>query len=324
MPIFSRSSPGGADDTGSASLRSRLGKSRGLLTRGFASLFGAGAQLDPGLLDDLEDVLISADIGVGPSAKIVNRLRGAVDNRQITSPEALLSEVRAQMVEILEPCMAPLIIAGNTYVLLVVGVNGVGKTTTVAKMAKRFLNEGKSVMLAAADTFRAAAVEQLKLWGDRLGVAVVSQGPGADAAAVAHDALLSAKAKSTDVLLIDTAGRQHTQSELMEQLAKIQRVLANLDPDAPHEVLQVLDAGTGQNALAQLEFFNRSVALDSLCLTKLDGTAKGGVLLAIADRFSLPVRFVGTGESYEDLRPFDAADFVDALLPDPQVFGQSN
>ena len=203
---------------------------------------------------------------------------------------------------------------GNPYILLVVGVNGVGKTTSVAKMARRFQQQGKSVLLAAADTFRAAAVEQLQTWAQRLDIQVIAQHQGADSAAVAHDALTSALSRNVDILLIDTAGRQHTQNDLMEQLKKIKRVLGKVDPGSPHEIMQVLDATTGQNALSQLRHFNNAVSVDSLCLTKLDGTARGGVILAISNEFKLPIRYIGIGEGAGDLRPFEAESFVDALV----------
>ena len=218
------------------------------------------------------------------------------------------------MLAILKPCEELPDMTGRPYVMLVVGVNGVGKTTSVAKMAKYFQEQGKSILLAAADTFRAAAVEQLHTWAERMDIPIIAQHQGADAAAVAHDALTSAISKNIDLLLVDTAGRQHTHSDLMEQLKKIKRVLGKVDAKAPQEIIQVLDATTGQNAVSQLKHFDSAVSVDSLCLTKLDGTAKGGVVVAIADEFKLPIRFIGIGEGADDLRPFDAESFVDALL----------
>lgn len=308
--------------SGSNKLRDRLSKTRNALARGLSGLFRGSDKLDSRLLEDLEDLLISADLGVGPSAKIIDHIRDVAERRNLNSPGDLLTVMRDEMEVILEPCSKSLSIDARPYVVLVVGVNGVGKTTTIAKITDWLLKQNRSVMLAAADTYRAAAVEQLTRWGERLQVPVVSQGQGADAAAVAHDALVSAQARSIDVLIIDTAGRQHTQSDLMNQLTKIKRVLNKLDCRAPHEVMQILDAGTGQNALSQLQHFNQAVQINSLCLTKLDGTAKGGILLAIAGKFALPVRFIGVGEGSADLRPFDVAEFIDALLPDPDSIDQ--
>lgn len=293
--------------------RSRLSKSRQTFTQGLGRLF-SGAELDDEHFDDLEDLLIGADVGVAASHRIVEKIKKAAKMRGIDSLESLSSAIRTEMLDTLTACKAVAEIAENPYVMLVVGVNGVGKTTSVAKMAKHFQTQGKSVMLAAADTFRAAAIEQLQTWAQRMDIPVIAQHQGADAAAVAHDALASAKSRNIDLLLIDTAGRQHTHNDLMEQLKKIKRVLNKVDEKAPHEIMQVLDATTGQNAVSQLQHFNDAVGVDSLCLTKLDGTAKGGVIVGIADEFQLPIRFVGIGEGAEDLRPFDAKSFVDALL----------
>lgn len=294
-------------------LRERLAKPRNFLAKGLAGLFSA-SKVDETTLDDIEDQLVLADVGVSATGRLVERLREAHRRRAGSPP--LVEVLREEMLSILEPCAAPRAFDSRPYVIAVVGVNGVGKTTTIAKMAHRLQQEGKQVVLAAADTFRAAAIEQLQEWGGRLSIPVVAHQQGGDPAAVAHDAYQSARARGADVLLIDTAGRQHTQGELMGQLQKVKRVLGKLDAEAPHEVLQVLDAGTGQNALAQLRAFNESVGVDSICLTKLDGTAKGGILFAIAEEFGLPVRFLGVGETADDLQPFDAARFVDAILPD--------
>jgi fused signal recognition particle receptor len=296
-------------------LRNRLSKSRESLSRGFGQLFGA-TRLEDSDFDDLEDVLISADVGVPVSRHIVDRLRASARSSKASNAADLAALVQEEMVATLERAGAPPALDRKPYVLLVVGVNGVGKTTSVAKIANRFKREGRSVMLAAADTFRAAAVEQLQTWAERLDVPIVAQHQGADSAAVAHDALSSALSRDVDVLIVDTAGRQHTHNDLMEQLRKIKRVLARLCEGAPHEVMQVLDATTGQNALSQLRHFNQAVSVDSLCLTKLDGTAKGGVVLAVAHEFGLPIRFIGIGEGFDDLKPFDARSFVDALLND--------
>lgn len=296
-----------------SALRNRLSKTRHSFSRGLNRLFGAG-KLEDSDFDDLEEVLITADVGVPVSAKIVERLRTSARSSGASDPEALNELIRDEMAATLEQCGTPPEIAAKPFVLLVVGVNGVGKTTSVAKIAHRFKLEGKSVMLAAADTFRAAAVEQLQTWADRLDIPTVAQHQGADAAAVAHDALSAALSRDIDILIIDTAGRQHTHNDLMEQLKKIKRVLGKLDPGAPHEVMQVLDATTGQNAVSQLRHFNDAVSVDSLCLTKLDGTAKGGVVLAIAHEFGLPIRYIGIGEGFDDLRPFEARPFVEALI----------
>lgn len=266
-------------------------------------------------LDVIEDQLVLADVGITATDKLIQRIR----DTQRRDGEPVIKALRDEMLRILEPCTATLQFEQQPYVMAVVGVNGVGKTTTIAKMAHQFLEQGYKVTLAAADTFRAAAIEQLQVWGERLSIPVVAHHHGGDPAAVAHDAYLSAKARGADLLLIDTAGRQHTQGDLMSQLQKVMRVLAKLEPDAPHEVLQVLDAGTGQNALAQLRAFNEAVGVDSVCLTKLDGTAKGGILFAIATEFGLPVRFLGVGEGIGDLQPFDATQFVDAILPEEAV-----
>lgn len=294
-------------------LRERLTRSRRSLTQGLNQLFG-GTQFDDSDFDDLGDILISADVGVPASQRIIEHLRESAKTNRISNLQDLNALMRSEMSQILAACPSPRELQPRPYVILVVGVNGVGKTTSVAKIAQRFQQQGNSVLLAAADTYRAAAVEQLQMWGERLNVPVIAQHQGADAAAVAHDALTSAQARNVDVLLIDTAGRQHTHNDLMEQLKKIKRVLNKVDPLTPHEILQVLDATTGQNAVSQLRHFNDAVSVDSLCLTKLDGTAKGGVILAIAQEFALPIRFIGIGEGADDLRPFDAESFVDALV----------
>jgi fused signal recognition particle receptor len=287
---------------------------KGLWTK-ISTVFKGSFDLDDELFDDLEDTLISSDIGIEASLKLVDRLRDRVRDEKILDATGVMSGLRTEVSEILKPAQQPWHIDRRPYVILMVGVNGVGKTTTTAKIASYLKNQGKTVMLAAADTFRAAAVEQLQEWGQRLDMAVVTQGQGADAAAVAHDALSSAQARSADVLIIDTAGRLHTQNELMEQLKKINRVLEKILPGTPHEVVQVLDAGTGQNALQQLEHFQKAVGVTSLCLTKLDGSARGGVAIALTEKFNLPIRFIGVGESFADLKPFDSVEFANALIP---------
>ena len=293
--------------------RSRLIKSRHALTQGISQLF-SGAELDEEHFDDLEDLLISSDVGVEASQRIVEGVKKTAKARGVSTLKELQTIIHGEMLGTLSACKAAPEIQGSPYVMLIVGVNGVGKTTSVAKIAKHFQKKGNSVLLAAADTFRAAAIEQIQTWAQRMDVPVIAQHHGADAAAVAHDALTSAKSRDTELLLIDTAGRQHTHSDLMEQLKKIKRVLSKVDENAPHEILQVLDATTGQNAVSQLKHFDQAVGVDSLCLTKLDGTAKGGVVVGIAHEFQLPIRFIGIGEGAEDLRPFDAKTFVDALL----------
>ena len=320
MPLFRRKSAPDkpsprASGSPSSGLRARLTRSREAFSRGLSGLLGGGA-LDEDLFEELEDLLISADLGVPASHRVMEGLRAAVKSGRVSDPQGVLSLLRSQVEKILAPCASPLSMDARPFVMLVVGVNGVGKTTTIAKIASQLQGQGHRVMLAAADTFRAAAIEQLQRWGERLDIPVIAQEHGSDAAAVAHDALAAAKARDVDVLIIDTAGRLHTQSDLMEQLKKVKRVLGKLDESAPHEVLQVLDAGTGQNALSQLEHFNAAVGVASLCLTKLDGTAKGGVLVSLAERFAVPIRYIGVGEQFHDLQEFDPARFAEALVPD--------
>jgi fused signal recognition particle receptor len=249
--------------------------------------------------------------------EIVDNLRTAVANKVIREPAQLMPAVQAELFELIEPSEQFLLVdeTKKPFVILMVGINGAGKTTTIGKLAQRYKEEGLSVMLAAGDTFRAAAVEQIKAWGDRHGVPVVSQGSGADSAAVIFDALQSAKAKNIDILIADTAGRLHTQSNLMEELKKIHRVMSRIDPTAPHEVMLVVDAGTGQNALNQARQFNQAIGLTGITVTKLDGTARGGMLFSIASELKLPIRFIGVGEAASDLRPFDAGAFINAILP---------
>lgn len=297
-----------------ARLSERLANTRRALAQGLDGLLGGGPP-DPARLDDLEAALLGADIGIEASGRILETVRragGSTDLRAV---------LRTTLLDLIQPCEAPLVVAAThkPYVILVVGVNGAGKTTTVGKLASRLKAEGRKVMLAAADTFRAAAVEQLRVWGQRNDVPVIAQETGADAAAVTHDALQAAGARGMDVLIVDTAGRLHTQSGLMDELKKIKRVLHKIDPAAPHEVLLVLDAGIGQNALAQLQHFDAAVQVTGLILTKLDGTAKGGVLFAMAARHPVPIRFIGVGEGIDDLRVFRAEEFVDALLPGDSV-----
>ena len=299
-----------------ASLRQRLSKTRQNLSSGLADLLLGKKQIDDELLEALEDQLLTADVGIAATQRITSRLTEAVARRELDDSDSLISALKATMAEILEPCSEPIQIdpARKPYVILMVGVNGAGKTTTVGKLAQRFRDEGLKVMLAAGDTFRAAAVEQLQTWGARLDVPVISQGQGADSASVIFDALQSAQARGIDVLIADTAGRLHTQVSLMDELEKIRRVMTKLDPEAPHETLLVLDAGTGQNALAQAQNFRDSIGVSGIILTKLDGTAKGGMIFSVAEQLQTPIRFIGVGETAADLRPFDHEEFVDALL----------
>ncbi|MEN5069303.1 signal recognition particle-docking protein FtsY [Stenotrophomonas sp. TWI1183] len=301
---------------GKSGWRERLRNS--VIARSFGGLFARNPKLDDDLLDELETALITADVGVGATTALVEGLRKRMKAREFTDANALLTALRAELIAILQPVAKPLVIdrTAKPFVVLTVGVNGVGKTTTIGKLAKRFKDDGHSLMLAAGDTFRAAAVAQLQAWGERNGVAVVAQGQNADAASVAFDALQAGKARGTEVLIADTAGRLHTQAGLMNELGKIRRVLGKIDPDAPHEVLMVIDGTTGQNALSQLRQFHAAVNVTGLVVTKLDGTAKGGVVFALAREFGIPIRFCGIGERPEDLRVFDPEAFVDALLPE--------
>ena len=285
--------------------------------RSFGGLFSRHPKLDDDLLDEVETALLTADVGVAATTQLVDDLRKRMRAREFADASALLAGLRAQLVALLAPVAIPLRVdaAARPFVLLTVGVNGVGKTTTIGKLARRFKDQGHSLMLAAGDTFRAAAVAQLQAWGERNGVPVVAQGQNADAASVAFDALQAAQARGIEILIADTAGRLHTQQGLMAELGKIRRVLGKLDPAAPHEVLMVIDGTTGQNALSQLRQFHAAVGVTGLVVTKLDGTAKGGVVFALAREFGIPIRYAGIGERPEDLRVFDAGAFVDALLP---------
>jgi fused signal recognition particle receptor len=296
-------------------LRARLNRGNSWLTYDLANLLPAG-RIDDATLEELETRLVSADVGLETSAAILDGLRGKVARRELGDLEALLAALRSSMLDILRPVGLPLVIdhAKRPFVILVVGVNGSGKTTTIGKLARRLRDQGLKVMLAAGDTFRAAAIEQLTIWGDRNDVPVIAQEAGADPAAVIYDAMQAAQARGTDVLIADTAGRLHTQSNLMDELRKVQRVLRRLDAQAPHEVLLVLDAGQGQNALAQARQFHEALGITGIVLTKLDGTAKGGIVLAIADRLEIPIRFIGVGEDAQDFDVFDPAGFVDAVL----------
>jgi fused signal recognition particle receptor len=286
--------------------------------RSLGGLFSRNPKLDDDLLDEIETALLTADVGVTASTQLVESLRRRMKSREFADAGALLAALRRELIAMLAPVAVPLRIdaAARPFVLLTVGVNGVGKTTTIGKLAHRFRDEGRSLMLAAGDTFRAAAVAQLQAWGERNGVPVVAQGQNADSASVSFDALQAAKARGVEVLIADTAGRLHTQQGLMAELGKIKRVLQKLDPAAPQEVLMVIDGTTGQNALSQLRQFHAAVGVTGLVVTKLDGTAKGGVVFALAREFGIPIRYAGIGERPQDLRVFDAEAFVDALLPE--------
>lgn len=296
-------------------LRERLARSATRLTGDFVSLF-RGRQIDAELLDELETRLISADVGVEATQAILDNLRARVARRELGDAEALIAALRAQLVEILAPCAVPLVIdrAHRPFVIMVVGVNGSGKTTSIGKLASKLGADGHKVLLAAGDTFRAAAAEQLDVWAERSGAAIQRQAAGADPASVVFDALRSAQSRDIDVVIADTAGRLHSQSHLMEELKKVRRVIQRIDPTAPHEVLLVLDANQGQNALAQAQEFHAAVGVTGLVLTKLDGTARGGIVVAIARRMGLPIRFIGIGEQAADFGVFDAGAFADALL----------
>jgi fused signal recognition particle receptor len=279
------------------------------------NLFLGRKEIDAELLEELESRLLLADVGVDATLEIIGRLTQRVSRKELTNPAALQSALRQELLDLLTPCEQPLTITGaRPFVILMVGVNGVGKTTTIGKLAKHYMGAGHSVMLAAGDTFRAAAVEQLQVWGERNNVPVVAQHTGADSASVIFDALQAAQARNIDILIADTAGRLHNRDNLMEELKKVVRVMGKLDEAAPHEVMLVLDAGTGQNALAQAEHFLQWVGVSGLALTKLDGTAKGGIIFAIARKLGLPIRFIGVGEAVDDLRPFDAGQFIEALF----------
>ena len=308
----------GAGNTGLiARLGTALGRTRGRLVDGLAKLLSGRGKVDEALLEELEGLLLTADVGVSVSERIVGGIRRRTGQDDSNTLEAVFSSVREDMLEVLNPVAQSLHLPARRqlpFVILVVGVNGTGKTTTIGKLAHWLKRGGHTVMLAAGDTFRAAAIEQLSSWGERNDVPVIRQHTGADSASVIYDALQAATARRLDVLIADTAGRLHTQTDLMEELKKVRRVINKLDPDAPHEVLLVLDAGTGQNALSQAAQFQQAVGVTGICVTKLDGTAKGGMVLAIADSLGVPIRFVGVGEGIGDFREFDARDFVEALL----------
>ena len=299
-----------------ARLKQGLAKTSASLGEGMASMFLGKKVIDDDLLEEIETRLLTADVGVEATSVIIQSLTRKVARKELADADALYKSLQEELAALLRPVEQPLVIAAEhkPFVILVVGVNGAGKTTTIGKLAKKLQLEGKKVMLAAGDTFRAAAVEQLQVWGERNKIPVIAQHTGADSASVIFDAVQAAKARGIDVLIADTAGRLHTKDNLMEELKKVRRVIGKLDAEAPHEVLLVLDAGTGQNAINQAKQFNQTVELTGLALTKLDGTAKGGVIFALAKQFGLPIRYIGVGEGIDDLRTFEAEPFVQALF----------
>ena len=293
-----------------------LRKTRSAIADGIAQIIGARTVIDDALVEDIESLLLSADVGVDATRRIIGNLEARVSRSEVADVSALLASLEKDMLEILAPVEEPLNIpvSSGPYVILVIGVNGAGKTTTIGKLAARLKSDGRSVMIAAGDTFRAAAIEQVQVWGDRTGVPVIAQQPGADSASVIYDAFDAARARGIDVLIADTAGRLHTRVGLMDELRKVHRVIGKLDACAPHEVLLVLDAGTGQNALTQAVRFHDAVGVTGIALTKLDGTAKGGIIFAIAEQLRLPIRLIGVGEGVNDLRDFRAEPFVTAII----------
>jgi len=299
-------------------LKEGLGKTRSGFSEGVASLLLGKKEIDDDLLEDLETQLVMADVGIEATQTIMAKLTERVSRKELDDSDALFESLIKELQEMLASSEKPLVIdeAKKPYVILMVGINGVGKTTTIGKLAKQYQSQGKSVMLAAGDTFRAAAVEQLQVWGERNQVPVVAQHTGADSASVIFDAVEAAKSRDVDILIADTAGRLHNKDNLMGELEKVVRVMKKLDDTAPHEVMLVLDAGTGQNAINQLKQFQQSVGVTGLTLTKLDGTAKGGIIFALSKQFDVPVRFIGVGEGIDDLRPFNAEDFTRALFKD--------
>ncbi|KDB45207.1 signal recognition particle-docking protein FtsY [Glaesserella parasuis] len=289
-------------------------KTKQSIGSGFRNFF-SGKKIDDELFEELEEQLLVADLGMPTTTKIIKNLTEHATKQQLRDAELLYQQLKVELADVLKPVAQPLVLEDKKpYVILMVGVNGVGKTTTIGKLARKFQAEGKSVMLAAGDTFRAAAVEQLQVWGERNHIPVVAQSTGADSASVIFDAMQSAAAKGIDVLIADTAGRLQNKNNLMDELKKIVRVMKKYDETAPHEIMLTLDAGTGQNAISQAKLFNEAVGLTGITLTKLDGTAKGGVIFAIADQFNIPIRFIGVGEKIDDLRPFDAEEFIEALF----------
>ena len=301
-------------DTKKASLKDRLFKSKRRLGDGLSSLLIGKKQIDDELLEELEILMISADIGIQTTDKIIESVRKKASRKELKDGDNLYQLIKIELEALLVKDNLLETVSDSTFVILVVGINGAGKTTTIGKLAKSFQSQGKSVMLAAGDTFRAAAVEQLQIWGERNEIPVIAQKTGADAASVVYDAYQSAVAKNIDILIADTAGRLHTQDNLMQELEKIKRVLKKHNEKSPHETLLVIDGGSGQNAVQQANEFHKSIELSGIAVTKLDGTAKGGVLFAISDSLNLPIRYIGIGEAIDDLKPFHAKDFINALF----------
>jgi fused signal recognition particle receptor len=301
-----------------AKIRTSLAKTRAHFSESFARLLSGKKELDASLIEQIETLLLTSDVGIRATQRLTDNLTKKLARKELANPEAVLAALKSEMTAILIPCEQPLVMPDTCrpFVILMVGVNGAGKTTTIGKLAHYFQAAGKKIMLAAGDTFRAAAIEQLQAWGNRNNIPVIAQSQGTDTAAVIHDAMTAARSRGIDILIADTAGRLHTQGHLMEELKKVKRVLARIDPAAPHETLLVLDAGNGQNALNQATQFHAAIGVTGLALTKLDGTAKGGIIFAIAETLKLPVRFIGTGEDLNDLKPFAAEHFVDALFED--------
>ncbi len=300
-------------------LKKGLTKTRQGFSESIASLVLGKKEIDDELLEELESILLSADVGIEVTEKIINNLTQQITRKDLKDPAALITTLKEQLKNILIPVEVPLIpelidTKTTPFVILMVGINGVGKTTTIGKLAKKFQQDGKKVMFAAGDTFRAAAVEQLQAWGERNKIPVIAQSTGADSAAVIYDAIQSAKAKNIDILIADTAGRLHTQANLMEELKKIKRVIQKIDPSAPHEIMLTIDASTGQNAINQVQQFNEAVGITGLIISKLDGTAKGGIIYSLAENTKIPVRFIGVGEAIDDLRIFNAQEFSEALF----------
>ena len=301
-------------DTKKASLKDRLFKSKRRLGDGLSSILIGKKQIDDELLEELEMLMISADIGIQTTDKIIESVRKKASRKELKDGDSLYQLIKVELEALLIDDNLLVPVSDSTFVILVVGINGAGKTTTIGKLAKSFQSQGKSVMLAAGDTFRAAAIEQLQIWGDRNEIPVIAQKTGADAASVVYDAYQSAVAKNIDILIADTAGRLHTQDNLMQELEKIKRVLKKHNDKSPHETLLVIDGGSGQNAVQQANEFHKSIELSGIAVTKLDGTAKGGVLFAISDSLNLPIRYIGIGEAIDDLKPFHAKDFINALF----------
>ena len=295
-------------------LKSGLSKTRSKLGDGIANVVLGKKQIDDELLEDLETTLLQADVGVETTELLISRTKEQLKRKQLNDSEALLAELKQQMLALLQPCAQPIDINTKPFVLLMIGINGAGKTTSIAKICHYCLAQKKKLLLAAGDTFRAAAVEQLQAWGEQNNVPVIAQQSGADSASVMYDALDATLARDIDIAICDTAGRLHTQDHLMAELQKIKRVISKKIPEAPHEVMLVLDAGTGQNGLRQAKEFYQAMGVTGITLTKLDGTAKGGIILAIANELKLPIRFIGVGEAIDDLQPFDATSFVEAMF----------